>query len=111
MIDVALHMGTLAAVALTFHRDIAGMVVGGLRLLAGDSRSLDDSLALYVIVATLPVTTGDLLLNGFVETDGQITLLIALTTIGFGVGLWMADRKGKQDDRTLFEGMTFKQRL
>jgi undecaprenyl-diphosphatase len=111
MIDVALHLGTLAAVMLYFRRETAGMVRGGFRLLAGDFASPDARLALYVIIATLPVIAGGLLLKEIVATDGRNALLIALTTIGFGIVLWIADRNGKKDDRILFEGMTLRAAL
>jgi undecaprenyl-diphosphatase len=111
MIDVALHGGTLAAVTLYFHRETAGMVRGGLRLLAGDFTGADARLALHVLIATLPVVAGGLLLKGFVATDGRNALLIALTTIGFGLVLWAADRGGKEASRMLFESMTFRAAL
>jgi undecaprenyl-diphosphatase len=111
MIDVALHLGTLAAVMLYFHRETGGMIRGGFRLLAGDIANPDARLALYVIVATLPVIVGGILLKDFVATDGRNALLIALTTIGFGIVLWIADRHRKDDERILFEGMTLKAAL
>jgi undecaprenyl-diphosphatase len=106
MIDIALHIGTLAAVMAYFHRETAGMIRGGFRLLGGDSSSPEARLALYVVIATLPVVMGGLLLKGFVATEGRNALLIALTTIGFGGILWLADLNGKKDGRTPFEGMT-----
>jgi undecaprenyl-diphosphatase len=96
MIDVALHVGTLAAVMLYFRRETVGMVRGGFRLLTGDFSSGDARLALYVIVATVPVVVAGFLLKGLIATDWRNALLIAMTTIGFGLLLWVADRGGNK---------------
>lgn len=111
MIDVALHLGTLAAVMLYFRRETAGMIRGGFCLLSGDTTSPDARLALYVIIATLPVIAGGLILKDFVASEGRNTHLIAATTIGFGLLLWFADRHRKEEDRRLFEGITLQSAL
>ena len=54
-LDVALHVGTLAAVALYFRRDLAQLVVGGLALIGG-RRDGPARLAWLVLVATIPAT-------------------------------------------------------
>ncbi|MGF1612311.1 MAG: undecaprenyl-diphosphate phosphatase [Kiloniellales bacterium] len=106
MIDVALHIGTLAAVMLYFRQETAGMVRGGLRLLAGDASSPDARLALQVVVGTLPVVVGGFLLAKAIASDWRSPLLIAMTTIGFGVLLWLADKDRNQDARQSFAGLT-----
>jgi undecaprenyl-diphosphatase len=111
MIDVALHLGSLAAVMLYFRQDTASMIRGGVKLLTGDGKSDDSRLALYVSLATLPVVIGGFLLKDFIATDARNVLLIALTTISFGLVLWLADRRGGESDRSPFLSMTLKAAL
>lgn len=106
MIDVALHMGTLAAVMLYFRGETAAMVRGGFQLLMFDTSSADARLALQVVVGTLPVVVAGLLLERVIATDWCDPLLISAMTIGFGVLLWVADRDRDQSARRSFAGLT-----
>jgi undecaprenyl-diphosphatase len=49
-----------------------------------------------IIIATLPVGVFGLLMKSLVETDLRSPLVIAITTIGFGILLLLADRIGKR---------------
>jgi undecaprenyl-diphosphatase len=53
--DVAMHMGTLAALLIYFWRDIRGMISGFLQsLTAGRTGSFDEKLPWYILFASIP---------------------------------------------------------
>jgi undecaprenyl-diphosphatase len=111
VIDVALHLGSLAAVMLYFRQDTASMIRGGVKLLTGDASSVDARLALHVGLATIPVVIVGFLIKDLVANEARNVLLIASTTICFGLLLWLADRGGNEADRSDFERMTLKAAL
>lgn len=97
--DVAVHLGTLVAVIAYFRREIASMVIAMLDSLAKRCiQSRDAQLGWMVVVATLPVVAFGLPLKGVLEVlradERLIALVIAGTTIGFGLLLWVADLRG-----------------
>ncbi|UCE89066.1 MAG: undecaprenyl-diphosphate phosphatase [Pseudomonadota bacterium] len=94
--DVAVHLGSLAAVVWYFRRDLNAMTSDWLRSvqrrqLVGESR-----LAWAVLWGTVPAGLAGLLLHDFIETQLRSPLVIAWATIGFGVLLWIADRHGRR---------------
>ncbi|MEX2166886.1 MAG: undecaprenyl-diphosphate phosphatase [Methyloceanibacter sp.] len=95
MIDVALHIGTLAALMLYFYKETGRMARGAVQLIAGRFADDDARLALYVIVGTVPVVVAGFLLEKSIAEDWRSPLLIACTTIAFGLLLWLADRLDK----------------
>jgi len=97
--DVAVHLGTLAAVLLYFRREFAAMGIALLdSLRAGRLASPDARLAWMIVLGTVPVLVLGLPLKALLEflrdDDLLIALVIAGTTIGFGLLLWRADAKG-----------------
>lgn len=92
VLDVALHVGTLFAVALYFRKDVAALVRGGLRLLAG-GREGDAKLAWLVLVATIPAFVAGALAKGLITESLRGVEVIAWTTLIFGVLLGLADRR------------------
>jgi len=93
--DVALHLGTLAAVAFAFWRDWLRLVQGGLRgLLARRPLADSDSrLLLYLAIATLPGAVAGMLLDDWAETVFRSPSLVALMMALMGAVLWYADRR------------------
>ena len=94
LVDVALHVGTLAAVMVYFRRECWSMVLGvfNLALFRGGREA---KLALHVVVATLPIIPVAFYLKDYVAGDfRQGVALIAWTTLGFGILLYAADRLG-----------------
>lgn len=93
--DVAVHVGSLAAVVLYFRQEVVRMLaawfgsLGGGRPLSEDAR-----LAWAVLWATVPVGLAGLLLGDLVETHLRSPLVIATTTVLFGLLLAWADRAG-----------------
>jgi undecaprenyl-diphosphatase len=99
--DVAVHLGTLLAVVLYFRNDLSTMAVAMLGSLAKRSApSADARLGWMIIIATLPLLALGLPLKSVLEVlrqdDHLIALVIAGTTIGFGLLLWYADARGRR---------------
>jgi len=94
--DVAVHGGTLLAVILYFRAQLAQMAVAGAGSLAG-RWTPDAKLAWAVVVATMPVVAAGLLFKDLVEGPLRGPLVIAATTITFGLLLWWADISGRRN--------------
>lgn len=91
--DVAVHVGTLIAVVGYFWRDLLGISQGTLGWMAGRGATSESRLGLAVIFGSVPVGLAGLLLGGVIETHLRSTLVIAATTIIFGLALWWADTR------------------
>ena len=72
------------------------MFVAWLRSLGGNGMNSDARLAWFVLLGTVPAIIAGLLLHDLVETGLRSPLVIAFTTIFFGLVLWWADRYGRQ---------------
>lgn len=94
--DVAVHVGTLLAVVTYFRHELAKMLVDWLPSLAGGKPTPEARLAWLVLLATLPVAVTGLLLHDVIETYLRSPLLIAVTTIVFGLLLWWSDRHDRE---------------
>ena len=97
--DIATNTGTLLATLLYFRWDVRDLVVG---FFTGQPRSSDGDypprrLALAITVATIPAGIVGLLIHDWVKTQARNPLLIAGTSIGYGLLLWVADRVGRKD--------------
>jgi undecaprenyl-diphosphatase len=103
--DVATNTGTLLAMMVYLRRELAAVTRAGLRSLTfgargaglqGDSGrdAAEARLAWGIALATVPVAAAGLLAHDWVATAGRNPLLIAVTSIGFGLLLWWADRAG-----------------
>ena len=97
-LDVAVHLGTLGAVLVYFRRDIARLVRAGLAGLAGP-RPEGWALGWQVVVAAVPVAAAGALLKDTVTAEARSIEVIAWTTLGFGLVLWAADRRGRRTKR------------
>ncbi|HLS69988.1 MAG TPA: undecaprenyl-diphosphate phosphatase [Kiloniellales bacterium] len=104
MIDVALHVGTLAAVVTYFSRESLRMA-GGAISLAGGRYDGSARLLLLIVVATVPVVVAGFALREVVSLHLRSATVIAATTIGFGILLYVADRWGRR--QSVVEGMTW----
>ena len=97
--DVAVHIGTLAAVVFYFRQDILRLFIAWTKNFAGNQPveiRNDAKLAWGVLLGTIPAGLVGLLANDFIEANLRSTLVIAATTIGFGLLLWWSDAKGKR---------------
>lgn len=101
VIDVAAHLGTLAAVILYFWSDVRLALGGMLRLLRGKIDTKGAFLALCLLIATVPVIIVGLILKvtGLSEAMRGIAV-IGWAMIIFGVVLYWADQKGAESKTT-----------
>lgn len=95
--DVAVHMGTLAAVCIFFRGDAGRLLAGLADVLRGRFRTASARLFLLISLATMPaVVVGlGLTLSGQVEALRTLEVIGWATLIG-GLLLWYADRIGAQ---------------
>ena len=91
--DIALHIGTLIAVAIYFWKDWLRLVTKGFT----DVRSTDGRLFWYLVAATIPGAMVGFLLEKKAETIFREPILIATMLILLGVLLYWADRKSSKD--------------
>ena len=90
--DIAVHLGSLFAVMLYFRREIVAVTGDWFRSLPGNGKSTANSrLGWAIILGTIPVVIAGLMMKTLVENEFRSPLLIAGTTIGFGLLLWWAD--------------------
>jgi len=91
LIDVAVHVGTLGAVLVYFWRDLGQIGVGLGRALRG-RRHPGSRLFVWLVLATAPAVLAGYLLEAVVAVEFRDTTLVAATTLGFGVVLFIVDR-------------------
>ena len=92
-IDVAVHFGTLLAVLIYFSEYVTQGVKGGIDLVR-NRKGEDSSFALLILVATIPIVIVGFLTKDFIAgtfREDNIVTVIAITSIAFGVLLWLID--------------------
>jgi len=95
--DVAVHLGTLSAVVWYFRRELATMTRDWFASIARRQRVGDSNLLWAVGFGTIPVGLTGLAFKDAIETSLRSPLVIAITTILFGLLLWWADRQGRRE--------------
>ena len=93
ILDVAVHLGTLFAVALYFRRDMAEMALGTIRM-AGGRADPGGRLALLVVLGTLPLILAGWLFKDSVTAHLRDPTVVAVATLGFGLVLFLGDQIG-----------------
>lgn len=95
--DLALHLGSLAAVVLYFRRELLQIAASLLRSVAGRGTDAHARLGWAVGFATIPVGLAGLAFKPLIETSlrtPQIgALVMAFGLIFFGLVLWVADAR------------------
>lgn len=95
--DVAVHIGSLTAVVIYFRRDLLGMTKAWSSHVVGGAPTQESRLAWWLIIATLPAVVIGFLGKSLVEDFARSGLVLAISTIVFGLLLWWADAKAKQN--------------
>jgi undecaprenyl-diphosphatase len=91
--DVALHVGTLAAVVAYFRAEWRRLIIAAWEIVRYRTISTDSQRrVVLLIVATIPGGVGGLLLNDYAETTFRDPRIIAGAMMGLGVVLWAVDR-------------------
>lgn len=93
--DVAVHVGTLSAVLFYFRKEVLAMIGAWFDSTFKGNHSANSRLAWAVILGTIPVGLFGLFLEAFDIVDNYLRsiLVIAATTIIFGLLLGYADKK------------------
>ena len=105
--DVALHFGTLLAIALFFFKDWIKLIVGGYKQVVKKEKSTEGRMFWYLVIATIPGGIIGLLLDTFAGDVLKKPVIIAIALIVVGIILYFVDKKCKTT--TDYEHMTFKQ--
>jgi len=108
--DVALHLGTLVAVAAAFWRDWLGLLGAFLRALPSGRvfADADARLLVYIGLASVPGAVAGLLLEKWADTVFRSPALVAAMMVALGCVLWLADRDA---DRRPDEEVTLRDAL
>lgn len=93
--DVAVHVGSLLAVLIYLRDDVGRMTVAFCQHGWRKQQTEDSRLAWWIIVGTIPVIVVGFLLKDWIELNARTALVMAATTIGFGLLLWYADATAK----------------
>lgn len=91
--DVAVHVGTLAAVMTYFRQDIKQILSGLIQQHVHQTPNSEARLAWWVIIATIPAGLFGICLDDLIENYLRNALVIATSTIIFGLLLWYADTR------------------
>ncbi len=100
--DVALHLGTLAALLLYFRDSLVTLLRAWGASIARRTQTRESRLAWQLLVATIPVGLVGLLFNHCIEDHLRQPLFIAGTLTFFGLLMYAADRWGR-GGRTEFD--------
>lgn len=92
--DVAVHLGTLTAVMFYFRHDIFTMTKDWGQSVLRREKVGQSTLAWALIWGSIPVGLAGLLFHDYVDTVLRSPLVLAWSTIGFGVLLGYADKVG-----------------
>ncbi|MGR9051568.1 MAG: undecaprenyl-diphosphate phosphatase [Gammaproteobacteria bacterium] len=95
--DVAVHVGTLTAVALFYRKDLLHMVVAWFGSLAGKGATDDAKLAWYVVFGTVPVGLAGISMPDSVEAALRSPPVIAGSTVVFALLLWLSEKLAKEN--------------
>lgn len=95
LIDVAVHVGTLGAVAVYLWRDVWRLFIALFRIGRGVGDP-DVRLLFHLVVATIPVVIAGLTFREFVGDELRTISVIGWTTLIFGLVLYATDRYGLQ---------------
>jgi undecaprenyl-diphosphatase len=91
--DVALHLGTLVAVALYFRRDVLALARALVRSIRDRAvESTEQRLAWLLAIATVPAALAGALGERFIVDELGEPWQIAILLAAFGMLLWIADR-------------------
>lgn len=94
--DVAVHVGTLVAVVWYFRADLRTLIVEWSTSCITGKATRQSRLGWAIIIATVPAGLAGLALNDIVEGHLRTSLVLALSTIVFGVLLGFADKWGSR---------------
>ena len=102
--DIALHFGTLLAIAIYFFKDFWNMVFSGI---TKGTKTKEGRLFWYIVVATIPAAIVGVLFEEVIENAIRNNfILIGCALIIMGIIIYLADRYSKEKKN--FDQMTIK---
>lgn len=102
--DIALHFGTLLAIAIYFFKDFWNMIISGI---TKGTKTTNGRIFWYIVVATIPAAIVGILFEDVIENAIRSNyILIGIALIVMGIIIYLADKYAKQEKS--FEKMTFK---
>ncbi|NGZ12763.1 undecaprenyl-diphosphate phosphatase [Vibrio aestuarianus] len=96
--DVAVHVGTLAAVVIYFRREVVTLLRAFFGSIFQGERSKESKLAWMIVLATIPACIFGFFMKDIVELYLRSAWVIATTTIIFGLLLWYVDKNARLSD-------------
>ncbi|KLV11217.1 undecaprenyl-diphosphate phosphatase [Photobacterium ganghwense] len=111
--DVAVHVGTLAAVIGYFRKEVVTLLSAWVGSIFRRKHTAESQLAWMIVLATIPACIFGLMMKDFIELYLRSAWVIAITTIVFGLLLWWVDKRASQQvdeyaadwKRSLFIGL------
>ena len=97
--DVAVHVGTLLAVLVYFHRDVRVIFVDWLRTLRGHEATIHSRLGWTIFIATIITGVAGFVFDDIVSQLLRAPIIVAAATIIFAVVLGIADHFGAKNRR------------
>jgi len=102
--DIALHFGTLLAIAIYFFKDFWNMIISGV---TKGTKTVNGRIFWYIVVATIPAAVVGILFEDVIENAIRSNyILIGIALIIMGIIIYLADKYAKQEKN--FENMSFK---
>jgi undecaprenyl-diphosphatase len=100
--DLAVHIGTLTAIVVYFRRTLAAMAGDWVRSCVQRREVGESRLAWAVLFGTIPAGVVGLVFRHDIETTLRSPLVVACTTVGYALLLFVADRnRGTRDERSI----------
>lgn len=103
VIDIALHVGSFIAVVAYFRHDLGHVFAGLWDWFRDGEADVYVRLMAQLVTATLPIVGLGIVLRDWIEPHPRSLILIATTTIGFALLLWVADTRIARSGTSEFE--------
>src|ERR1700761_663032 len=96
--DIALHVGTLAAIFIFFFQDWVQLIANGLGFSYRGTRPDENSRLLlwFLVVGTIPVLIAGALLKKYAEGPWRNFYVMGASLIVVGIVMWIGDRFGRE---------------
>ncbi|KDM92454.1 undecaprenyl-diphosphate phosphatase [Photobacterium galatheae] len=95
--DVAVHVGTLAAVVLYFRKEVVSLLSAWVNSIITGKCCREATLAWMIVLATIPACVFGFFMADIIAHYLRSAWVIAVTTIVFGLLLWWVDRRAPQN--------------
>lgn len=105
--DVALHAGTLLAIAIFFFKDWLNLLKGAYKSVVKKEKNFEGTMFFYLVMATIPGGIIGFVLDKYFEDILTKPVIIGIALIVMGIILYFADKKSKSNIK--YEEMNFKQ--